>query len=143
MRATRRPLLIVLGCVSLALAGCAAQRAEILGPASLGYPDAAFIHVPEDEYFWIAPPPSGPHGVQPAEIQIPKEGVWVREGWLVVEFQCYSPKDAPQVQTAYPILPETEDEKTLFVPGGHHYLLSCDRRRIGRFELLEDDKAAK
>ena len=143
MSPARRLLSLVLGCASLALAGCAAQRAEVLGSAPLGYPDAAFIHVPEDEYFWIAPPRPGAHGVQPAEVQIPKEGIWVREGWLVVEFQCYSPKDAPQVQTAYPILPETEDEKTLYVPGGHRYLLSCDRRRIGRFELLEEDAIAK
>lgn len=125
------------------LVGCASQRGEVLGAASLNYPDAAFISVPEDEYFWIAPPPSGPHGVQPAETQIPKEGIWVREGWLKVEFQCYSPKDAPPNRSEYPILPETEDEMKVFFHGGHRYRLSCDRRRIGRFDLVEEDPAVK
>src|SRR5437868_3741660 len=101
----------------LALAGCAIQRAEILGPSPLDYADASFLVPNEDEYFWIAPPVSGPHGVAPASMQLPKDGLWVREGWLIVEFQCFTPSDRPAVND--PILPETDDQKPVFIHAGH------------------------
>src|SRR5579863_9468815 len=90
----------------VALAGCTAQRGEILDAGPAGHADAAFISVPEDEYFWIAPPAAGPHAVQPAELQIPRAGLWVREGWFQVEFQCYSPRAVNAAPDDYPILPE-------------------------------------
>ncbi|HLW74790.1 MAG TPA: hypothetical protein VKT74_06945 [Gammaproteobacteria bacterium] len=122
----------------MALAGCAAQRGEILGADPLGYTDTAFISVPEDEYFWISPPPAGRHDVQPAEVQILKDGLWVREGWFQVEFQCYSPRDATAT-TDHPILPETPDEKAVYIHGGHRYRLSCSATRVGVFDIDEQD----
>jgi hypothetical protein len=130
-----------LACLSsLALTGCAVQRAEILGPSPLGYTDASFIVPHEDEYFWVAPPVSGPHGVPPTALQLPKAGVWVREGWLMVEFQCFTPSDRPAVR--YPILPETPDQRPVFVHAGHHYELRCSPTRIGEFVLADQEAQA-
>lgn len=120
------------------LCGCEARRGEILGPSPLGYHDTAFIEVGEDEYFWIAPPASGHHGVPPAQMQIPKAGLWVREGLFIVESQCFTPKDNPEVLD--PILPETQDQQPITVQAGHRYLLTCSPTRVGRF-LLEDQGA--
>lgn len=128
-----RVLLLLLSIV--ALAGCAARRGEILGASPLGYKDTAFIEVGDDEYFWIAPPVSGPHGVPPAQMQIPKTGLWVLEGWFIVESQCFMPRDRPLGQD--PIIPETDDQQPLYIHAGHRYLLTCSPTRIGRF-LLED-----
>ena len=122
----------------LALCGCEARRGEILGPDPLAYPDTAFVAVGDDEYFWIAPPASGRHGVPPAQMQIPKAGVWVREGWFIVESQCFTPKDRPQVLD--PILPETQDQEPLYIHAGHRYLLTCSPDRVGKF-LLQDQGA--
>ena len=119
----------------LALSVCASRRGEILGPSPLGYQDTAFIEVGHDEYFWIAPPASGRHGVPPAQMQVPKAGVWVREGWLIVESQCFTPKDRPEVMD--PILPDTPDQQPVYVHAGHRYLLTCSPTRIGRFELRD------
>src|SRR5579871_5888675 len=81
----------------LSLSGCFARRGEILGASPLDYKDVALLTPREDEYFWIAPPPAGPHDVQPVSMQVPPAGVWVREGWLNVEFQCFTPRDRPAV----------------------------------------------
>ena len=115
------------------LGGCAAQRAEILGSSPLGYADTAYLTPNEDEYFWIAPPVSGPHGVQPVSMQLPKAGVWLREGWLMVEFQCFTPSDRPAVRD--PILPETPDERPVYIHAGHSYRLRCSPKKIGAFVL--------
>jgi hypothetical protein len=120
---------------ALALPGCAAHRAEILGASPLDYKDVAFLTPAEDEYFWIAPPPVGRHSVQPVSMQVPPAGVWVREGWLDVEFQCFTPRNRPAVTD--PILPETPDEQALYLYAGHHYRLSCSPNRIGAV-VLED-----
>lgn len=131
---------LLFAAVFTAFAGCAAERGEILGASPLGYTDAAFLSVPEDEYFWIAPP-AGPHQAQPVEMQIPKDGLWVREGWFNVEFQCYSPRDAAGTTTDYPILPETQDEKAVYIHAGHRYRLSCSPTRVGVFDIDEQDAA--
>jgi hypothetical protein len=124
---------------ALWLSGCVIQRAEILGASPLAYKDVSFLTPREDEYFWIAPPATGPHGVQPVSMQLPPAGVWVREGWMMVEFQCFTPRDRPAVND--PILPETSDEKALYLYAGHHYRLSCSPVRIGDV-VLEDLGAA-
>ena len=125
--------------VLTALAGCAAQRGEILGDGPAGQADAAFISVPEDEYFWLEPPPAGPHAAPPAEMQIPKSGLWLREGWFLVEFQCYAPRDVTAAPSDYPILPETQDEKAVYIHAGHRYRLSCSRTQVGAFDIDEQD----
>lgn len=130
---TRSLLVLCLGL--LALCGCEARRGEILGASPLGYPDTAFVEVGDDEYFWIAPPPSGRHGVAPAQMQVPKAGVWVLEGWFIVESQCFTPRDRPEVQD--PILPETQDRDYIYIHAGHRYLLTCSPTRVGKF-LLQD-----
>lgn len=122
----------------LALCACAARRGEILGPSPLGYQDIAFIEVGDDDYFWIAPPVSGPRGVPPAQMQVPKAGVWVLEGWFIVESQCFTPKDRPEVMD--PILPETQDQQPIYIHAGHRYRLACSPTRVGKFEL-EDEGA--
>jgi len=119
----------------LALTACAARRGEILGPSPLGYQDTAFVEVGDDEYFWIAPPPNGRHGVPPAQMQVPKAGVWVLEGWFTVESQCFTPKDRPLGTD--PIIPETDDQQSLYIHAGHRYLLTCSPTRVGKF-VLED-----
>lgn len=132
-------LLFLFACIPAVLAGCAAQRGEILGAGPGGRTDAAFISVPEDEYFWLVPPAAGPHAVQPVEMQIPKTGLWVREGWFLVEFQCYAPRDVAAAPNDYPILPETPDEQALYIHAGHRYHLSCSRTRVGVFDVDEQD----
>jgi hypothetical protein len=134
MRAARFSVPLLLG---LTLTACAAQRAEILGPSPLSYGDTSFIVPYEDEYFWIAPPAAGPHSVAPAAMQLPKAGVWVREGWLLVEFQCFTPSDRPEVKD--PILPESDDQKPVFIHAGHHYLLRCSPSKIGEIQLTDQD----
>jgi hypothetical protein len=129
------PRFFILPLFALGLSGCVLQRAEILGSSPLAYQDVSFLTPREDEYFWIAPPPTGPHAAQPVSMQVPTAGVWVREGWLVVEFQCFTPRDRPAVMD--PILPETPDEETLYLYAGHHYRLSCSPTRIG-VAVLED-----
>ena len=142
MRRLRFLPVLPLACLLTALAGCAAQRAEILGDGPTAEAGAAHIQVPEDEYFWVSTPPNGRHGAPSAEAQVLKDGVWVSEGWLTVQFQCYSPKDAPH-PTEYPILPEGPDEKAVFIKAGHRYLLHCDPRRMGRFEMDDEPSATK
>jgi hypothetical protein len=127
--------------LALLLSACAVTRGEILGSSAAGDADAAFVSVPEDEYFWIAPPPAGPHSPTPADRQIPKDGLWLRDGWYIVESQCYSPKDAPASRSAYPILPETDDDKPVYIHGGHRYRLSCDAHKVGVFDVVEVDDA--
>ena len=132
-----RLLRLALSLLPLALTACSIQRAEILGPSPLSYPDTSFIVPHGDEYFWIAPPAAGPHTPAPAAMQLPKAGVWVREGWLDVEFQCFTPSDRPAVQD--PILPETDDHKPVYIHAGHHYELRCSPSRIGDIVLDDQD----
>lgn len=122
----------------LALGGCAAERGEILGESALGYRDVAFVSAHGDDYFWLAPPPAGPHGAVPAEMQIPPQGIWVREGWFVVEFQCFSPQDVPA--TRDPILPESDDQKPVFLSAGHRYMLACSPTRMGDFNVYDQGR---
>jgi hypothetical protein len=124
---------------ALCLCACTIQRAEILGADPLGYQDVSFITPTQDEYFWIAPPVSGAHGVQPVSMQLPAHGVWLREGWLVVEFQCFTPRDRPEVKD--PILPETQDEKPVFIHAGHRFMLSCSPSRVGDIVLYDTGPA--
>ena len=124
--------------LSLLLSGCALQRGEVLGQSALGYADAAFVDVAEDEYFWIAPPPAGKHSVQPASMQIPARGLWVREGWFLVEFQCFTPRD--QQATDHPIIPETDDQKPLYIHAGHRYMLSCSPTKVA--DIVLDDQGS-
>ena len=131
------PLRIASCLLLLALGGCSIQRGEILGKGPLDYKDTSFIRVPQDEYFWIAPPAAGRHGVPPASMQIPQSGLWVREGWFMVEFQCFTPRDRPA--SADPILPETDDQKPVYIHAGHHYLLSCSATKVGDIDVAEDD----
>lgn len=131
------PLVAMLLLPSL-MAGCAIQRGEILGKSALGYTDAAFVGVMEDEYFWIAPPSAGKHGVRPASMQIPARGLWVREGWFTVEFQCFTPRD--RAATNDPIIPETDDQKPLYIHAGHRYMLSCSPNKIG--DITVEDQGA-
>lgn len=134
MCAVRRSIALLL---PLFLAACAIQRAEILGPSPLSYSDTSFIAPFEDEYFWIAPPAAGRHSVAPAAMQLPKAGVWVREGWLMVEFQCFTPSDRPEVKD--PILPETDDQKPVYIHAGHHYQLRCSPTKVGDIVLSEQE----
>jgi uncharacterized membrane protein YqaE (UPF0057 family) len=129
-----RTLLLPLLAV-LSFSGCTLQRGEILGSSPLDYQDVSFLTPRQDEYFWIAPPRLGPHDVQPVSMQLPPAGVWVREGWIMVEFQCFTPRDRPAVND--PILPETQDDKALYLHAGHRYRLSCSPMRIGDV-VLED-----
>ena len=129
---------ILLLSLLLALGGCMARRGEILGPSPLDYKDIAFVEAGDDEYFWIAPPANGRHGVPPAQMQVPKGGVWVREGLFIVESQCFTPKDRPELLD--PILPETQDQEPIYIYAGHRYLLTCSPTRVGKF-LLEDQGA--
>jgi hypothetical protein len=124
----------------LMLGACAIQRAEILGPSPLSYTDTSLIVPYEDEYFWIAPPAAGPHTPAPAAMQLPKDGVWVREGWMMVEFQCFTPVDRPVVKD--PIIPESEDQKPVFIHAGHRYELRCSPTKVGDIVLSDQDPPA-
>lgn len=116
------------------LGGCAIQRGEVLGKSALGYADASFVGVGEDEYFWISPPATR-HGPRPASMQIPAGGLWVREGWFVLEFQCFTPRERTAPND--PIIPETDDQKPVYLHAGHRYMLSCSPTKIGDIELQD------
>ena len=122
----------------LALAGCATERGAILTADPGYYFDASFIEVPDDQYFWLAPPPAGSHAPDPVQLQVPKGGLWLKAGWMEVESQCYAPKKAPHQD--YPIFPEFLDTVPVYVKPGLRYLLLCDDYRVGRFDLVVEGK---
>lgn len=120
------------------LAGCASVPGTILDgpptdPAHL--PFTAFIKATGDDYFWLTAPPRGAHMLASTDIQVPKNGLWLSEGWFYLQVECYSPKKAPYV--AYPILPERGDESVIHLRGGHRYLLKCDDYRVERADLTD------
>lgn len=119
----------------LALAGCAAERGAILAADPRDYSDAAFLEVPDDEYFWLQPPPAGSHAATPGEQQVPKQGMWLKAGWINVESQCFRPRKAKQ--SDYPIFPEYADQSPVYVEPGRRYLLACDDYVVGKFSLIE------
>ncbi|HET7175386.1 MAG TPA: hypothetical protein VFK21_05195 [Gammaproteobacteria bacterium] len=130
----RLPLLAAL----LALAACASQPGLILaGPPAdpTDLPFSAFLRASDADYFWLSTPPQSSHVLEPSDTQVTKQGLWLQQGVFYLEFECYSPKKAPQV--AYPILPESADETTLYIKGGRRYLLSCDEYRIGKAVLSD------
>lgn len=123
-------------CMLLMLASCATERGAILDGDPHDYTDASFLEVPDDEYFWLAPPPAGSHMAEPPEQQVPKQGIWLKAGWINVESQCFTPRKAKR-EVAYPIFPEYADASPLYIEPGHHYLLSCDLYKVGTFNLTE------
>jgi len=142
MPAMRR-IVALISCASLCgallgLAGCAAERGDILPADPQDYSDASFLTVPDDEDFWLAQP-AGRHGVEPSEQQVPKTGLWLKAGWINVESQCYTPKKA-QHPTDYPIFPEYADVVPVYIQPGRRYLLSCDDYKAGKFGLTEIGK---
>lgn len=118
----------------LSLAGCAVERGDILSSDPTDYSDAAFLEVPDDEYFWLQPPAPGSHAPQPAEQQVPKRGLWLKAGVMEVESQCFRPRKAKPSE--YPIFPEYADLMPISIEPGRRYLLKCDDYKVGRFELI-------
>jgi hypothetical protein len=121
--------------VALLLSACVQERGEILAADPRDYSDAAFLTVPDDEDFWLAPLPTR-HGAEPAGVQVPKGGMWLKAGWINVESQCYTPKKAAH-RTDYPIFPEYADAIPAYIQPGRRYLLSCDDYKVGKFGLTE------
>ena len=118
----------------LSLAGCMVERGDVLPSDPREYSDAAFLEVPDDEYFWLQPPSPGNHTPAPAEQQVPKQGLWLKAGVMGVESQCFRPRKAkPQ---DYPIFPEYADLAPIVIRPGQRYLLKCDDYKVGRFELI-------
>lgn len=133
-----RRLAIAAACLSscvLPLSGCVAERGAILSADPHDYSDAAFLEVPDDEYFWLQPPAPGGHGPPPAEQQVPKQGMWLKAGVMGVESQCFRPRKAKPSE--YPIFPEYANLMPITLQAGRHYLLKCDDYKVGRFELIE------
>ena len=120
---------------ALPLAGCVAERGAILSADPRDYSDAAFLEVPDDEYFWLQPPSPGGHALTPAEQQVPKQGIWLKAGVLGVESQCFRPRKAQPSE--YPIFPEYAELAPIDLKPGRRYLLKCDDYKVGRFELIE------
>ena len=130
----RTPIALI-SCVLL-LTGCSIQeRGAILSADPRDYSDAAYLTVPDDEDFWLAPLPTR-HGVEPADVQVPKAGMWLKAGLIDVESQCYTPKKAPR-RTDYPVFPEYADMVAVYIQPGRRYLLSCDDYKVGKFGLTE------
>lgn len=121
------------------LDGCGARLGRILGTTDPQSSDAAYVTVPPDEYFWLQPPVAGRHSAPLPEMQIPKQGLWVSEGWFVVELQCYSPKNVKLSDAEHPMLDRVQDEQMLYLHGGHRYLLRCSDDRFGEYVLTELD----
>lgn len=132
-----RGLTVTLSCAALcvALAGCVQERGDILSADPHDYSDASFLTVPDDEDFWLAPLPT-PHGAEPADVQVPKGGMWLKAGLIQVESQCYTPKKAPH-RTDYPVFPEFADMAPVYIQPGRRYLMSCDDYKVGKFGLTE------
>jgi hypothetical protein len=132
-----RKLTITISCATLcvALAGCVQERGDILSADPHDYSDASFLTVPDDEDFWLSPPPTR-HGADPAGVQVPRVGMWLKAGWIEVESQCYTPKKAAH-QIDYPIFPEYADAVMTYIQPGRRYLLSCDDYKVGKFGLTE------
>lgn len=129
--------LCLLSLLPLLLTGCGARLGRILGTADPHSSDAAYVTAPSDEYFWLQPPAVGPHTPPPPEMQIPRQGLWVSDGWFMLELECYSPKNAPIRDADHPILDRVQDEQPIYLHGGHHYLLRCSDDRYGEFILTE------
>src|SRR5690348_16374449 len=121
------------------LAGCGARLGRILGTADPRSSDAAYVTVPPDEYFWLHPPAAGRHGTPPPEMQIPKQGLWVSDGWFVLELQCYSPKNLQPRDADHPMLDRVQDEQLVYLHAGHRYLLRCSDDHYGQYTLTELD----
>ena len=121
--------------LSALLAGCAMERGAILPADPRDYSDAAFLEVPDDEYFWLQPPAAGPHTEPPPEEQVPKQGIWLKAGMIGVESQCFRPRKGKPSE--YPIFPEYADLAPLDIQPGRRYLLKCDDYTVGKFNLIE------
>jgi hypothetical protein len=127
-----RPALIF--CL-LMFAGCVVERGDILPADPQDYTDAAFLTVPDDEYFWLSQPPNR-HEPDPPQQQVPKAGMWLKAGLINVESQCYTPKKAAH-RIDYPIFPEYADVVPVLIQPGRRYLLNCDDYKAGKFGLTE------
>lgn len=134
-RAARLLARLSLCLLCLTFAGCAVERGDILPADPKDYSDAAFLEVPDDEYFWLQPPAPGIHIPAPPEQQVPKQGIWLKAGVIGVESQCFRPRKAKP--DAYPIFPEYADLAPIEIQPGRRYLLKCDDYRVGKFELIE------
>ncbi len=130
-----RPCLLLL--LLPVLTGCGARLGRILGTADPQSPDAAYVTVPPDEYFWLQPPAAGRHSAPPPEMQIPKQGLWVSDGWFVLELQCYSPKNVKARDADHPMLDRVQDEQPVYLHGGHRYFLRCSDDHYDQYVLSE------
>ncbi len=119
----------------LSLAGCMVERGDVLSADPRVYGDAAFLEVPDDEYFWLQPPAPGSHLPPPPEQQVPKQGLWLKAGLIGVESQCFRPRKAKPNE--YPIFPDYAEIAPIDIKPGRRYLLKCDDYKVGRFELIE------
>lgn len=119
----------------LMLGACATERGAILPADPRDYTDASYLQVPEGAYFWLQSPPAGSHAPVPAEQQVPRQGLWLKAGWIDVESQCFSPPKGKVA--AYPIFPEYAGQDPVYIQPGRRYLLKCDDYTVGKFNLIE------
>lgn len=112
----------------LLLCGCAGGAVLVDKPTDLSR--AAFIEIPSDERFWIRPI----HDDAKAEVKIGQTGIWVTEGWFLVEDQCFSPKNQKDMIVTF----EDDDFETIKVKSGHRYKLQCDPDVVAKINLIEE-----
>lgn len=117
---------IVLGLVA-ALTGCAGDA--ILKDQPSDTTKAAFITVKTDDLFFIR---STTHSEQSTKFSTP--GIWVSDGWFVVDDACIHPKNRPGNE----IIDLIGEEYTIHFRGGHRYDLRCDPDAFGKINLIDE-----
>ena len=114
--------------LSMTLYGCAGGAILAEKPADVS--KVAHLEVlADDENFWIWPI----HGDIETEQRIKAPGVWVTDGWFMIEDQCFSPKNNKKEL----MISETDDYETIHVHGGHDYRLQCDPDVVARINLID------
>lgn len=66
------------------------------------------------------------------EFQSP--GIWVSDGWFVLEDWCFHPKNQPSELVDF----GDGNYQTIHFRGGHHYTLQCDPNAWG-IDLVDAD----
>ncbi len=121
------------------LTACTPRYGHVLDTEPMDDSAAVFLTVPDEEYFWVVAMNPDPEAQRLPDTQVPKGGLWLSSGWYLIESMCFSPKDAPPAVD--PILPEN-DLRPVHLQGGQRYLMKCDDKVLGKFDLLPLDAPA-
>jgi hypothetical protein len=119
-------IFLIVGFSVVFLAGCAGGI--ILGDRAAGPSKAAFIEVQTDDQFKIRPMQSQ------ASQELKAPGIWVSDGWFVIEYTCFHPKNNPP-NALIDLMGYASHADHFFA--GHRYALQCDPHIFGEIDLID------